>query len=259
MKKALLLLIFLSSGCFAAPVGNPLNPAVIKQGFFISQGSWINIRAGYEGNFVYDSKMKETLPQHNHIDNFKQDVNSATLTFNIHNRFDLYALAGEERIRSDWRFNDTTAHRIELESHFHFSWGSGAKVILFEWGKVALSAGGRYSQTKPKLLWLTDNGVEQFLSKESIKYSEWQTDLGFSYRIDMLIPYLGAKYSSSKFSIEETSVLLENNSTSIHMKNRNNFGVYLGCSLSNSKYFMLQIEARLLDEEAVTVSGDVRF
>jgi len=43
------------------------------------------------------------------------------------------------------------------------------------------------------------------------------------------------------------------------MKSKNNFGMALGCSLSSSKYFLLNAEVRLIDEEAVTINGEFRF
>jgi hypothetical protein len=43
------------------------------------------------------------------------------------------------------------------------------------------------------------------------------------------------------------------------MENKNSFGMAVGCTLTCSKYVMLNVEARLVDEESFTVSGDIRF
>ena len=45
----------------------------------------------------------------------------------------------------------------------------------------------------------------------------------------------------------------------VHFENRTPVGIVIGCSISNGKYFMLNIEGRLIDEDAVTISGDLRF
>ncbi|MBI5345975.1 MAG: hypothetical protein HZB76_02380 [Chlamydiae bacterium] len=260
MKRALLFFALCVNSLFAAPAGDPFNPAIIKEGFFISPGSWINVRAGYEGNFVYNAKMEKDDGADGIIDNFKQDVQSGTLTINIHDRFDLYGVVGESRIRSDWRFKQAPDNlRIELESHYKFCYGVGAKAIFFEWGNFVLSGGGRYFTTSPDLLWLVKNGVEQAFDNSKIDYKEWQGDLGMAYKIDFFIPYIGAKYSSSTAKIHTGNVNINTDSNSISMENRENFGLYLGCSISNSKYFMLGLEVRLIDEEAFTISGDIRF
>jgi hypothetical protein len=85
-------------------------------------------------------------------------------------------------------------------------------------------------------------------------------DVDVSYRIDLLTPYIGLKYSNAKSKISEFSVpIASDDSGTDHFENRIPVGILIGCSLSTRKYFMLNVEGRLVDEEGITISGDLRF
>lgn len=260
MKKLVIFLMMISPALFAAPVGNPLNPEIIGEGFFISPASWINFRLGYEGNFEYDGRM-EKKPNGGKIDNLKQDVNSGLLTLNLQNRADLYGVLGASRIRSDWRFDDLgTASRIELETNYRLYWAAGGKVILFQWGNTALSTGGRYSTTRPSLSFITQDGTPQDKADAKIRYKDWQVDLGLAHQIDIFIPYIGGKYLQARAKVRNAAFAISDEGENIQkMKNRNPVGVFAGCTLSNSKFFMLTVEARFIDEEAISVMGELKF
>jgi hypothetical protein len=262
MKKNLFtLFIFFTLKSFSAPVGNPLNPALIEQGFFISPSSAVNFRIGYEGNFVKDSNLKKTVIQRGKIDDFKQDINSGTFTLNFQNRLDIIAVLGASKIKSNWRFDENNvSKRIELETNYRFYYALAARVILFEWGNTVLGSGARYSEAKPSIFWLLKDSTLQNINEAAVNYKDWQVDLGLSHKIDIFVPYIGIKYLNSKAKIMNViSVIADNNLTYMKMKSRDNFGLYLGTSLSNSKYFLFTIEARLIDEEAISVFGEIKF
>jgi hypothetical protein len=262
MKKNLFVLfIFFTLKLISAPVGNPLNPALIEQGFFISPSSSVNFRVGYEGNFVKDSNLKKTTNQRGKIDDFKQDVNSGTFTLNFQNRLDVLAVLGASKIKSNWRFDeDSISKRIELETNYRFYYALAARVILFEWGNTVLGSGARYSKTKPSIFWILKDSTLQNANDSDVNYKDWQLDVGLSHKIDIFIPYIGIKYLNTRAKIMNVnSVIADNNLTNIKMKSRDNFGLYLGTSLSNSKYFLFTIEARLIDEEAISVFGEIKF
>src|SRR3990167_10229915 len=159
MKKLIIFFfVVLSNFAFSDPVGNPLNPEIMDEGFFISPSSWLNFRIGYEGIFVSDARMTKKTSD-GKIDNFKNDVNSGSLTLNLKNRVDLFAVLGASRVRADWRFdNSGTLSRIELETNYKFYWAAGIKIILFQWGNTVISTGGRYSCAKPTISSVTLDG-----------------------------------------------------------------------------------------------------
>ena len=88
----------------------------------------------------------------------------------------------------------------------------------------------------------------------------WQVDADMSYRIDIFTPYIGVKYSNVRSGVGILSTAISNSGLGVNFfENRSPVGVFIGCSLSSGKHFMLNIEGRLIDEEAVTISGDFRF
>jgi len=249
------------SSLFAAPVGNTSFPEVIEEGFFISRNSWIDVRAGYEGDFVADARLKQHNQSSGRVDGFAQDTNSGTATINILDRLDLYGVFGSSRVRSEWRFTiggDTSL--ANLETLYSFLWGVGARGILFEWGSASLGVGGRYERANYSNVWLTVDGDPQPTNGSHVIWRDWQIDLDLSYMIEIFTPYIGVKYSSVKAKVGNfTTAISDNGSGTNSFKNRNPVGVFIGCTLSTGKYFMLNVEGRLIDEEAVTISGDIRF
>lgn len=254
-------LLMTSSYLLAAPIGNPSSPDIIEEGFVISPAAGASIRVGYEGNFVSDERLRQYREGKGRVDTFQQDVNSGTLTLNILNRIDFYGVLGASRIQADWRFeNNNVETRIETETNYRLAWAAGTNILLLTWGNTSLGAGGRYSFTKPSISWLTSNGAPVSNVNTDIKFKEWQGDLGFSHKIDIFMPYIGVKYTNAKAKIIDAQTPISNSGdSSNYMKRKYHVGVYLGCTISNAKLFMLNLEARLIDEEAVTIAGDIRF
>ena len=264
IQKISILIAALFSPCaiFAAPVGNTSAPQLIEDGFFISRDSWIDIRAGYEGDFVTNGRLKQEEEGSGRVDCFKQNTNSGTITLNFLDRIDLYGVFGTSDAKTSWRFTDpsNTIHRIEVQTNNDFLWAVGARGIFFEWGNTCLGLGGRYSSALYAPEWLTSDGVNADVSTGHLRWREWQINLDISYKIELFTPYIGTKYSSARTNLGNFSVPIANNgSKSNRFKNTTPVGLVLGCSLSNGKYFMMNLEARLVDEEAITVSGDFRF
>ena len=262
MKRLIqfILILFSFIEVYSSPVGNPLASEIIEEGFFISPGSWINFRMGYEGNFTTDARLKNELNK-NKIDNFKIDYNSGSFTINLQNRIDLFALLGSTRIRSDWRFSNLDIHyRSEMETDYKPIWAVGGRAVLFEWGNVALGAGGRFTKANPSINFVTINGALKQLTKSKVKYQDWQADFAIAYKIDIFVPYLGAKYLNAIAEVKKFDFYINDNfSNEIYMKNKDRYGVFIGCTFSNGKYFSLTCEARFIDEEAGMISGEFRF
>ncbi|MBS0624699.1 MAG: hypothetical protein JSS32_01455 [Verrucomicrobia bacterium] len=262
MKAAFSLLLLFALPLFSAPVGNPYAPKIIEEGFFIPKDCWVDARAGYEGDFVADAKLKQYGQGQGRVDSYQQETNSGTATLNILERVDVFGILGSSRTNADWRFEDSSGavHRIELETNYDFLWGVGIRGLLVDWNSLGVGVGGRYEESKFNPSWLTSDGVPQSVGGSLLKWREWQIDLDFSYKIDIFIPYVGVKYSNVQTKISGFSIPISQSGTGNNQfKNRIPVGVFIGCSLSSSKYFMLNIEGRLVDEEAVTVSGDIRF
>jgi hypothetical protein len=206
--------------------------------------------------------MKQRREGTGRVDDYSQSTNSGTVTLNILDRLDVYGVLGSSRTCAEWRFLDIAGnvHNTQMETFHNFLWGVGARAILFEWGNCDLGLGGRYSSADYKPIWLTIDGVNVPVSGTHCRWREWQVNLDVSYHIDIFTPYAGVKYSNARTRIGEFGTAISTSgSGSNHFRNRVPVGLYIGCGLSTGKYFMLNVEGRLIDEEAVSISGDLRF
>ncbi len=263
-KRVLSIVSFLVSltSLFAAPVGNPSFPQLIQEGLFIPCDSWIDLRLGYEGDFIGDARMNQYAGGSGRVDNYAMNTNSATVTLNFVDRLDVYAVFGSSRTCADWRFSQPeVVNRMQIGTKYRFLWAVGSRAILYEWGCTILGLGGRYSKTTSPISWGTINGTPTPARGARLEWREWQVDLDLAHKIDLFIPYVGIKYSNAKAKVEGFSVPIANHGTTgtLEMKNRSPIGLIVGCTLTTGKYFMLNVEGRLIDEEALTISGDFRF
>jgi Chlamydia major outer membrane protein len=245
----------------AAPVGNTMAPQLIQEGFLIPSDFWIDLRVGYEGDFVGDGKLKQTEEGSGRVDTFQQYTNGASITLNFLDRLDLFTILGSSRASSNWRINYSgTITQIQLETLYHFLWGIGGRGIFCEWKNVCLGLGGRYAQCEYRPSWLTTNAVPVSVSGTYLFWREWQINLDVSYHIDIFTPYFGVKYSNVTSKLGVFSTPISNSGLGMdHFENRSPIGIFIGCAISNSEYFMLNIEGRLIDENAITISGELRF
>ena len=251
-----------SATLYAAPVGNTAAPQLIKDGFFIPTDCWVDVRAGYEGDFVADARMKQRMEGRGRVDDYSQSANAGTATVNILGRLDIYGVLGSSQTCAKWRFHDAAGNvrNAQMETFHNFLWGVGARAILFEWGNCDLGAGGCYSSADNRSVWLTIDGINAPVSSSRCRWREWQVNLDVSYHIDLFTPYAGIKYSNARTRVGPFAVSISNAGVgSNRFANRVPVGLYVGCGLSTGKYFMLNVEGRFIDEEAVAIAGDLRF
>lgn len=247
MRK--IIFMFLMAGSLHA-FNNPSAPLYIGEGFFIPESAWASIRLGYEGQFVTNARMSD-------VDSFKVDSNSGLVTLNIKNRLDLFGSLGTARIRADWRVEDS--FNVEMDSKYRFFKGFGARAVLFDWGKASLGVGGSWVSCKPALLRLVKNGA---LVNEGgkAKYHGWQANCALSYKADFLIPYVGIKYSSMKGQVSTRGeAIAKDGSPIMRTKNRKKVGCIVGSAITKGKFFALNLEGCLIDEESFSVTGEFRF
>lgn len=254
--------LFVGSVLRALPSGNPAAPAILKDGFFIPAKCWANVRAGYEGDFIIDAQMEQEEEGSGSVDKYSQTTNSGTVTLNLLNRMDLYGVFGTTRVCSQWRFKDMAdrVRNAKMETTHNFLWAAGVRALLIEWGNWDLGLDARYSAVHNHLSWLTIDGEGASIAGSYLRSRQWEVNLGLSYHIDLFTPYLAVNYLNARTVIDLPSVsLADQGARSDHFKNKIPVGLNLGCTLSTGKYFMLNVEGRVINEEAVTISGEFRF
>lgn len=260
MRKIVALFFVSLAPLCAAPVGNTSAPDLIEKGILTSYGNTVDFRLGYEGDFVTDGRMKQANGER--VDCYKQDTNSGTATFNIQHRMDIYGVFGLSQTRADWRFVNPADQviRIKIETDSSLLWAAGLRAILVEWCNTSLGCGGRYSSCDYQLSSCTSDGTAAATAGAQVQWREWQINLDMSYKIHLFTPYIGVKYSHARTELNQFSVPIGvKGAKSNDLQNRDPVGLYLGCGLSNGKYVLFNIEGRLIDEEALTFSADIRF
>ena len=263
MKKfVVLMLLFFSTALFSLPVGNPAFPKIIEEGLIFSSANKFSLRAGYEGNFVLDRKLHSERNYFNKEESFSIYLNSALLTFNLLNRLDLFGTYGKGKIESDW-LSEITANSFfysDLKAGNTEGWSCGTKIIFFEWGKINFSAGARIFYIDPEIITYAVDRINYNMDNAKLKYKEWQADMGLSYKTPYLVPYICAKYSKAKARLlKENSNTQQLELTDFPMKSKNAVGMAIGCTFSNNQFFMVTGEARFFDEEAYSISGELKF
>nr|ADB92433.1 major outer membrane protein [Chlamydia pecorum] len=212
---------------------------------------------------------------------------------------------------------------VELYTDTTFSWSVGARGALWECGCATLGAEFQYAQSKPRVQELNViSNVAQFtvhrpqgyvnqalplpleagtetatnLKNATINYHEWQVGAALSYRLNMLIPYIGVQWSRATFDADTIQIaqpklatavlslttwnptlLGEITSTNLDtankfsdtlqivscqinkLKSRKACGVSIGATLLDADKWAINGELRLINERAAHLSAQCRF
>lgn len=82
-----------------------------------------------------------------------------------------------------------------------------------------------------------------------------KSDLDLAMIVVFFAPYLSALYNQTKASIKK----FHQGGGSFTLHSKKKFGMALGTTLSTSKLFDLNLEARVINETALSCSFDFRF
>lgn len=256
MKKIFALIPFLQVALFALYEGNPAEPQIIDQGFFISQDSLFSVKVGYQGDWVLDRKLRSVDESHGRIDQFCMRMDQGVVTLNCLDRIELYTNVGS-MTATFWHRPHFDNQRREYQSHDRWTLGGGLRILLMQWGNTCLGVDGKLQYGAPHLKWITVNGVS-FGTGADFTYREWQVSLALSHTVDIFTPYIGATYSNVHVHVDGLKHTVFPNSH-FKMVSRDHFGMALGCTLSSGKKVDLNFEVRLFDEQAVIAAGNVKF
>lgn len=210
---------------------------------------------------------------------------------------------------------------VELYTDTSFSWSVGARGALWECGCATLGAEFQYAQSKPRVQELNVlSNVAQFtvhkpqgyvgqslplpitagtsnasdLKNATINYHEWQVGAALSYRLNMLVPYIGIQWSRATFDADTIQVAQPKlaspifnlttwnptllgqattvDGTNIYadalqivsiqinkLKSRKACGVSMGATLLDADKWAINGELRLINERAAHLSAQCRF
>ncbi|MGE5196192.1 MAG: hypothetical protein ACM3JI_02550 [Anaerolineae bacterium] len=258
MKKIAFLLgiLFVSESLQALYFGNPAEPQMIEEGFFLSKENFASVKASYQGDFIFDRKLRAHDGARGRIDNFKALMQQGVLILNFQDRYEVYGSLGAMHVELSHRPH-FDGRRRQYESNDHLTWGVGGKVIIFQWNNTLLGADAKFQYANPHMKWNAVNG-EAFTTGSELTYKEFQGGLAVSHHVDIFTPYFALKYSEVRAKMRH----IRSNTLPRHhfkMRSRDYVGIALGCSLSTGKLFDLNVEVTLIDEQALTLAGDIKF
>nr|ANW12150.1 major outer membrane protein A [Chlamydia pecorum] len=211
--------------------------------------------------------------------------------------------------------------QVELYTDTTFSWSVGARGALWECGCATLGAEFQYAQSKPRVQELNVmSNVARFtlhkpqgyintplplpqeagtdaatgLKNATINYHEWQVGAALSYRLNMLVPYIGVQWSRASFDADNIQLAQPKLATPImnlttwnptvlgqatqldqtnkfadtlqivsiqinKLKSRKACGVSMGATLLDADKWAINGELRLINERAAHLSAQCRF
>lgn len=263
MRQLILFLIF-SSPIFALYNGNPASPEMMEEGFLLTKEGNVTAALGFRSDWCLDRRMKVSSGFSGDFDRFETSIQQGVFALDFFDRVEVYGSIGSIRLEATQR--PMEAFRNEYETGYRFTWGVGGTVLVYQTGNLSIGFDGKYQHGTPNLDWIGVNGYGfGELSGAQLDYSEWQIGLGVAYQIEFLLPYIALTYSSAKadFSnIPQGLVLLSPGLvpiTHFNAKSRYPFGFALGTTITTGRFFSLNVEARVLDEEAISLEGTFKF
>lgn len=245
---------------FGAYVGNVAAPAIMNKGFFSSFYPLIKGTTGYVADYVTDKHFisHQNNPNFDPEEAFRKFLihsQMASFSVDILERLEIFGTVGGSKPRTKLHEeNPNLDLLLDFSSSYQLSWGTGAKIILMQWGQTYFCTDFSYfaMPESPNSYFRFFNRLNlpiDFSKKQELSMSEWQASVGLASRIFFFTPYVGGCYLNSKLHIEsgpETGPL--------NYKNKFSMGYFYGITASISGSFHLNFEQRFRSENAYTFS-----
>lgn len=259
LKILKFLLLAFQTSVFGVYIGNPAAPSIMNTGFFSAHNPLIKGTTGYIADYVTDKLYEPTG------DNTVFDPDDTFRKFIIHSqlasfsvifleRLELFGTVGGSKPRAKLHEQaDSSSIFFDFEGNYQFSWSTGAKVVLIQWGQTFLSTDFTYfaipDSPKSYFKFFNRLNLPIHVDKQELSLEEWQLSLGLSSRIFFLTPYAGGTYLNSHLHIASSPEV-----PSLNYKNKYSFGYFYGITASLTGRFHLNFEQRFRDEKAYTFS-----
>lgn len=240
--------------------GNPSLPDMPERGLWAAQDDWGSFKLGYEldGTFSKRVKVKQRRSSRKDLfDEYRSQKQLGVLTFNLIDRFEIYALLGAMKLKFSQRPVRTV--RMQYQTDSQLIWGVGGRVVLVYWEEVILGVNARYNASHLDLDRIFQNGIPRRPKGANFHYHEWQVGVSFSREIGPFIPYIGLAYASMHSRFKNLPKGLPFNPKNEEFENRNPFLLLLGVGMTSGRAINLNLEARMVGERALTASADLRF
>ncbi|MBU6383189.1 MAG: hypothetical protein KGQ49_03035 [Verrucomicrobia bacterium] len=235
------LFLFAVFPIFGAYIGNPADPAIMNTGFFSGCYPFFKFTSGY----IYDYTQNKRFVAHDQtIKRFGLHSQMASFSFIFIERLQLFGTAGgsKETVVEKPLFDMV----VDVHTNYHFSWGAGGKIILFQWGQTFISGDFIYfaipSSHKSYFQFLNRLNLPLDTGKQEFSLREWEASVGLSSRFAFLTPYVGVSYLRSKLHAD------------LPYRNDLDWGYFYGLTISLTGRLHVNAERRVRNESAYTLS-----
>jgi len=246
----------LTSPLFSLFMGNPAEPQIIDRGFWLSEDVLVDVKLGYLGDRVADRKMRANGHARSRIDKMALSFDQAVVTLNYMDRLELYGSLGSMNGELCNRPHSDNKRR-QYQTHDGWTAGGGGKFLLAAWGNTTIGIDGKVQWGVPGMKWETVDGQSSNVGGR-LRYFEWQVSFALSYTAEWLTPYIGAKYSNVHATVSKIPKVVYKHAH-FTMTNRDRFGLAVGFNLSPGKKFDVFAEVQLIDEQAISFGGNMKF
>lgn len=252
VKKIIISLFTLSISLFALTNDNPAAPGMIENGIVFDKEGWFGLALAYEYDHVFNRRMKAVTATYPELTKVAYNLNQGIILLNLLHRFEVYGSLGA--LEMDVSQEVPRYRRLNYSSSNDLAWGVGARALAYEWNNWSIGVDGKFLHAYPGIEHLDVNGTPTYLSRNAaLDYREWQIGLGFAYTAPPIIPYIAADYSYASMHGNLPGF------TRYRAQNRRKFGMAIGSAITGGSAAALNVEMRLIDELALSLSGRLQF
>jgi len=269
MKKLLVVLgmtalsLFICKAVFAETVGNSIDINIpAGKGVYSSQLSdFITLNAGFDAEFLTERKFKYDSTYTTKAPELAGNYYMARVSSTLFNRVQPYVKFGYSDLEMSWQ--DANGN-VKVDADPAFAWGVGLKAYLWEFEGMGLKifSTGSYRATEPSKVKINTDGVTGSVTSKKFQVYEKQATLGMSKEIKLaynasLVPYAGVAWSDTTARVRVTQNSNVMNSGAKEPKD--NLGVFFGTEFLFMDNFSLNLEARLIDQTAISTGFTALF
>ena len=260
LSKSLITSVLIPFSASATYFSNPAQPALQNDGLLKSPPSWYCLRVGYMTDQLYRERFNEEF----HIDGTanpsyyaKLKTDAATVTLNFKNWLDINMLIGSAQMLID---RDVFTKR-------QFAWGVGSKLLIYHNQSIFVGLDLKYFESAQKPVYLVSQAYAyNVISDFKMNFCDEQAALGLGYLNKMICPYLYVSYLYTKIDPKPYFVVIQMpiddgtaQSYSSSVINKKRWGMALGATILGGAKGSVTLESRFFNQNAINVSGEVRF
>jgi len=197
------------------------------------------------------------------------DAVGVRISFDAFKRYKYYMELGET-------LDFTYSYVIQGEDYTadfntNFIWGLGASALILKWDNgLQLGANLSYRQISNDLTKVSIDSATYYDDDTEISscntkggFKEYQAALELSWKTEYFSPYIGIKCSEAEIDFDITVSGVARNASE---EAKEKYGVFVGCTFSpklnilpNNEQVSINVEGRLIDENAVSASLNFKF